>query len=247
MAARRKRKRTGLPKKYAKMGFKAGWKAYKRAKGTGRKRKPKRRRKRRSSNPRPKAKTTNTGGRMANPRKRRRRTSKRRRGRSLVPRLSRRSLQATTGQVTKVAVGTAVGVGGAVGTAAVINMLPIVDLRAKALVQFLIGSMMLVMFPRRARNLKIAGAGASLAGALALVKASGLPLPLLAGYDQMGKGGYRRRLSGPQGLYMGRVMEKPYRIAERGPAGQMGANIHYNSMRGDGRSFGPKFVTAKDL
>lgn len=177
-----------------------------------------------------------------NPKRRKRRRARKKRGRAVMQ-LSRRTMAATMSKTTKAAIGTAVGVAGAVGTAAVVKMLPIVSPQSQALIQALMGLGLIVLMPKTARNMRIAGVGASLAGGLALVKASGLPLPLLAGYDKtvmLGKYGYRPRS-------MGRIMERPYPNVATAPApGGMGLNIHYGEMRGNGR-YGPKFLTPASI
>lgn len=231
MAARKKKRKGGLPAKYARMGFGPGWKAYKAAKrGSGKKRTTKKKRKKTK-----KAKTTKRKGGGAMKKKRSRKRSTKRR--SLVPSISRRSVAATTGKATKAAISTGVGLAGAVGSAAVIQMLPIADARMKALTQAIVGVATMILTPKRSRNLKIAGAGASLAGALALVKTSGLPVPLLAGADRrimLGGYGYRRNL-------MGRNW-RPTAPAAPAKRRMMGANIHYGMGNGSNR-FGPKFLT----
>lgn len=158
---------------------------------------------------------------------------------------TRRIVRSTT----SAAMQTAIGVGGAVASAAAINALPIKDPRAKALTQLGMGLLAFSLFPKnrmKNRNLRIAAAGMSLAGALALVKNSGLNLPLLAGNNgRMGLNYYPNSNT----TMMGRGLT--YRSAERAtshkarPIPMMGINKHYGGMAGPG--YGGRFITQANM
>lgn len=167
--------RQGLPKKYAKMGFARGWKAYKASKKS---RKGPSTKRRSTSNP---AKTrTRTVYKKAAPTKRRRR-------RNVPGLLAIKGRDAGT-RAANAAMMTGVGIIGAVGSAIGVNMLPMRTPQAKALTQFLLGLAVLSLVPKKQQLLKIAGTGSTLAGGLALTKLA-LPQfsPLLAGDFRTGK------------------------------------------------------------
>jgi hypothetical protein len=220
----------GLPKKYAKMGFAKGWKAYRAAK------------RKRKSPAKPKRKTTTR--RRTQPMARKRKTSRRRRTARKVARglYTNPAVRGVGRKTTKAIINTGIGVGGAVGTAAVINMMPIQDSRAKALTQLAIGMGMLALTPKNAIMLKVAGGGASLAGALALVKASGMPLPLLAGegmgvnLQYMGANPYKK------------IATQAARASTPAVSPFMGLNTEYRSNgRMMGRGYGSRFVTQANM
>lgn len=158
----------GLPKKYAKMGFARGWKAYKASKRTTRK----------------------AGPTMA--KRKRTRTSSR------VKSVARKTYQKSKPAINrgmKYAVGVGTGVGGAMGTAIITNMLPVANARTKAIIQMLMGAGLIMFAGKKMNIVKYAGTGATLAGALALTKLT-LPAnlsPMLAGYDQAKQIPYYRR------------------------------------------------------
>jgi len=175
------------------------------------------------------------------PARRRIRASARRIG-TVARRRSRNVMSATT----RAAMRTGIGVAGAVGSAAIVNMLPIKTPQAKALTQLGIGLGAIALVPKRRAAMRIAAAGTSLAGALALVKTSGVPLPLLAGYGPRMGLNYYPNMSGRIGRSY-----RPYRAAERGVAAKtknvpmLGVNKHYGGMAGTG--YGSRFVSQANL
>jgi len=212
----------GLPKKYAKLGFKKGWKAYKRAGGGTRKRRGRGKISRRR-NPSP-AKRKASAKRVY--------TRKRRRTFSLIPRRTR----GLAGKSINAAMGTAVGVAGAVGSAIVVKMLPLLTPQSKALAQLGLGVGILALIPRRQRLLRIAGIGSSLAGGIALTKVA-MPQVgqyLLAGDTAPKKISYYR---------------KPAVMANMGINSRyetMGINTKYQPTL-SGNGYGNKFLTPADI
>lgn len=222
----------GLPKKYAKMGFSKGWKAYKKAKRSTTKKKPAQR----------KSSTTTKGAIVARKKssKRKRRTTRRKIASAY--RRSRPTIQRTMRGIPMAAIDTGLGVAGAIGSAAAIQMLPIEDQKTKAFVQLGVGLAAFAMLQPKNRMLKMTAAGTALAGALAVVKSTPeMNLPLIAG---MGK-----CKPVPMGLNyypnqnMGRVVRK---YQHDGTAGIMGINKHYGGMAGRG-GYGSRFVTQANL
>lgn len=220
-----------LPKKYAKMGFKKGWREYKRNRKAGtakRKVKPTVRRRRKVSRKRRTYKPATMSGRR----------------RTVATRLRPRNIMNVT---QKTAVRTGIGVAGAIGTAAAVNMLPIEDDRAKALTQAGIGLGAMIMLPKRNVAMRVAAGGATLAGMLSAIKTSGMNLPLLAGYKGMGANFYPRM--GANKRYK-RLSYSPTTetVNRRTPAtannnNRMGANLHVNNMAG----YGSKFMTQANM
>lgn len=218
----------GLPRKYAKMGFAKGWKAYKASK--------------RKSIRSPARKTAKRATSKRGPVVAKRKvTRKKSPGRKIVRRVTSSKLYGSakgiTGKATTLAINTAIGVGGAAGSAAVINMLPIADPKMKALTQLLSGMAMVILTGPRMATIKTAGMGASLAGALALLKTSGVPLPGLAG-ERMG---INAQFAG-----------NPYRniaIANRPAAPAvspfMGVNATFSGRKMSG--YGSKFTTQANM
>ena len=159
----------GLPKKYAKMGFKKGWKAYKASK-----RKPARKTARKA--------TSRAVAKRSTPTK----TARKRGGGTAVvskrkrPRTARGFVDASTRAMMNVGI----GVSGAVTTAGVVNALPIQSTQGKAWTQTLLGVATAVLSPRKMRWLRVAGAGAAMHGGISVVKSMGFILPLLAGVDE---------------------------------------------------------------
>lgn len=164
--------RQGLPKKYAKMGFKRGWRAYKAARRTP-KRKSASRRRRAPSAP-AKRRRRRGGGMKLNPKP----------GHN-PRRRAPRTMKSTLNTTAKAAIVVGTGTAGAVGSAAVVNMLPVQTSQGRALAQTAMGMVAMMFAPRRMWWLRVAGAGAAYNGGVSLVKASGVPLPYLSGSDQM--------------------------------------------------------------
>jgi hypothetical protein len=169
----------GLPKKYARMGFKKGWRAYRAAKA-----KPRRRKSRRASSKpaRRSRKRTRTIVRRSRKRApvarkvtRRRRRSSRRAG-GLIPRLKAPNMRG----IQRAGVQVLSGVGGAIGTGAVARMVPVGN-TAQAWLQLGTGAAMVTMIPPKRQLLRLAGLGAGIAGALSLVRQAIPGLPLLSG------------------------------------------------------------------
>lgn len=212
--------RQGLPKKYAKMGFKKGWRAYKAAK-----RSPSRSRKQASRSPKPKRRTRKSPlnpRAMVNPRRR-------------APRTMRGFMTNTTKAL--ISVGT--GAVGAVASAGVVNTLPVQTAQGRALTQTGIGIGAMVLSPRRLWWMRVAGAGAALNGAVSLLKASGVPLPYLSGTDQMILSPRYRRTS-LSGISPKRLQVKPaatkYRMG-KGGIGRGYATMGLNKDFGMGVNF----------
>ena len=150
----------GLPKKYAKMGFKKGWREYKRTRSA---------RKRNPSNPsRPSVKRKSGV-------KRKRVTT------PMVIYKFKRSPFLNKAQ--KSALLGLAGVGGAAGSALVANFIP-VDPRWKATAQTLIGIFAGVLASKRQPFILAAAMGSTVVGMYSWIKQSGINLPsILAGDD----------------------------------------------------------------
>lgn len=172
--------KSGLPKKYARMGFAKGWKAYKASKRKSR----------------PAARKSKTAARKY-PVAKRTATATARRTRNYAP-AAKRTTRRIVKQSMSLAQGTALGVSGAVGAAAIIQMLPIVDPRAKALVQLGIGAAAIMLRPRRGQLKKIApilGYGAMIAGGTSLTKQLAPGLPLISGDQKYSLPPIRRNMA----------------------------------------------------
>lgn len=224
--------RQGLPAKYAKMGFKKGWKAFRAAKRSGPKSNPRRVRK-------IKRKSKRRGNPGAGPVKQATRTT-------------RRFVRA----IPAIAIGSAIGVAGATGSAALIQALPIVDARAKALTQTGLGALAIVAAPKKLfgvraqRPIRYAGIGAIIAGMLSLAKSVFPNMPLLSGFDR---------------AYIGWMPQDTYQPALPSPVApdsqsMYGRNVNYAQMAGvnvdyaemgasprDATGYGERFVTAADF
>jgi len=241
--------RKGLPRKYAKMGFKRGWRAYKaqrnRRKGrSGRKvsaRKPRTRTvyRTRTVTARPKRKTY---ARKTAPKKRR---SSRRRSRSmgfLNPR------KMTPAQIQRTAIGVGAGVGGAVASAMAVRALPL-SANWRGVSQLVIGGALMIMLPRKYTLAKVAAGGAAVAGALSVVKTNFPQVPLMAGEGQSGCMGvnYYPRTMGRAGTARSSWAERrqKYITAQPRPTSQMGINRNYSTM--PAMSGARSFVTPADL
>ena len=157
----------GLPRKYAKMGFAKGWRAYKASKN--KRRSPKRKSSKRKS---PKRRRRNPA-----PRARKRRSNPgRSRSRRLIPRLRR----PTARSVQRTAMYVGAGVGGAVATAAAVRAMPLTE-PTRAWTQLGVGTLGVAMLNPKRALWRFAAGGAALAGALAIVKTQFPNMPLLAG------------------------------------------------------------------
>lgn len=197
--------RKGLPKKYAKHGFKKGWKLYKAAqrksKVSGRAAKPAKPRKRKA--------TTSTGA-STMPKKKKStgrrvvyRTVKAPRKRSRVGRRMPRLLSPQTLNI--VIDGTLMG-GGAIGSTVAINKLPFVkDLNQyfKAAIQTALGMVLMTFF--KDKYIKKASMGIVIGSAISLT------LPLLP--EGMKVWGRRRRFS-PSELYKLQTLGRPVSIGK---------------------------------
>ena len=233
----------GLPKKYAKMGFKKGWRAYK---ATKRKSPTKKRGggkvAKRMTTRRPAAKRAPTRRKAA---RRPARKSIRRRVASALPRISKRTVRATVNATTKVAIRTSIGIAGAAGSAALVNSFPMTA-PAKAWSQLAIGLALSALTPKKNMNVKIVGFGAALVGGLAVLKQAGMPIPeLLAGSgNAMGLNYY----PGMRGRYGNRrMLPRPTATAPAAPVGPvMGLNVH-NVGAGMSGGYGSKFITQADM
>lgn len=241
--------RKGLPRKYAKMGFKRGWRAYKaqrnRRKGrTGRKtsaRKPRTRTVYRTRTVTARPKRRSPVARKTAPKRR----SSRRRSRSmgfLNPR------KMTPAQIQRTAIGVGAGVGGAVASAVAVRALPLTA-NWRGISQLLIGGALMIMIPRKYALAKVAAGGAAVAGALSVVKTNFPQLPLMAGEGQSGCMGVnyypRSRTMGAaaQGRSTWAERRQKYITAQPRPTSQMGINRNYSMPQLAGKSF----VTPADL
>lgn len=238
--------RAGLPKKYAKMGFKKGWKAYKASKG-GRKRKATTRK----SKPKVKYRTRTVTVRAkrrpavkakAAPRKRRRRNGGFRIGRAFTGAAARRT-----------ATQLGAGVGGAVGSAVVIRAIPGLTPTVRSWSQMLGGAALMFALPRRMQLTKIAMAGASLAGAFSIVKTNFPQFPLMAG-ECMGVNfaprSYRRPIGARQTIRDagGAWRRGGYkRIMAPVPEATMGVNRNFGGPQSQLHGYGREFITAANL
>ncbi len=241
----------GLPKSYIKKyGISArAWREYRKTK-------------RKKPTAKKKTTTKKRGGKTVAKRKapaRRRPAAKRkaapktravvRRARSAVRRVTtgtRRRTKTMMTATTRAAVKTGIGIAGAAGSAAIVNTLPLSG-PAKAWSQLAIGLGLIALSPKRAVNLKIAGSGAALVAALAVLKTSGIPIPqLMAGTGQMGLN-YRPGM----GRYpRGKRLATQYapKIPAPAPApSQMGINYQIAGNGGSSAGYGPKFRTQADM
>jgi len=160
--------RQGLPKKYAKMGFSKGWKAYKAAK---RKRSnPKR------SNPKRSNPKRSTAKRKNNP-------SNPKRSIAGMPKKRKRVTARNVGmKLGRAASWGGAAVGGAVGSAAIIRAMPLATDQGKAWAQTALGVIAMIFAPKKQPIIRAMGAGATVAGGLAVTKQI-VDVPLLSGYD----------------------------------------------------------------
>lgn len=158
--------RQGLPKKYAKMGFAKGWKAYKASK-------------RKRSNPKrskPKRKTSTK-------RTARKRSNNPKRSIAGMPKKRRRVSARNVGmKIGRAASWGGAAVGGAVGSAAIIRALPLATDQGKAWAQTALGVLTMIFSPKKQPVIRAMGAGATVAGGLAVTKQI-VDVPLLSGYD----------------------------------------------------------------
>lgn len=169
--------RKGLPAKYAKMGFSRGWKAYRAASGKTKRSSSSRKRRRTKTRTASARKSTASYRRpaAATPARRSRRR------RSFMPRfgIPRRPAKSTI----QLALNTGIAAGGAIGSAALVRALPIANAKARAASQLAIGALTLLMAKGRARMLRLAGVGATMAGALAVTREVFPQFPVMAGYS----------------------------------------------------------------
>jgi len=229
----------GLPKSYIKKyGISArAWREY---------RKAKRKTKKRGGGKVAKRKTTRRKStrRAAPRRKASRRRTYRSRARA-VTRRARTTMRGVMSKSTQAAIKTGIGVAGAAGSAMLLNSLPM-DARTKAWSQLALGVGLIALTPKRAMNMKLAGSGAALVGAMAVMRTAGLPIPpLMAGTNRMGLNYY----PGMGRAYRNRrLLARPYAQAaasvERNTK-QMGINIHKGGMAGGG--YGNRFVTQANM
>lgn len=229
----------GLPKKYAKMGFKKGWKAYRAAKrgGTRKRRKaaaPKVKYRTRTVTVRAKRRRPSVAKKTAPRRRRRKGNGGFRIGRAFTGRAAQRTFTQL-----------GAGVGGAVGSAVVIRAIPGLSPTVRSWSQMLGGAVLMFALPRRMELAKIALAGASLAGAFSIVKTNFPQFPLMAG-ECMGANflprGYRRPIG--QRTLVDRRTKAIMRPPQR-----MGMNKSYGGPAGAlmGAGYGREFVTPADL
>ena len=233
----------GLPKKYAKMGFKKGWKAYRAAKRGGTT-------KRKAAAPKVKYRT-----RTVTVKSKRRRPSVTKKA---APRRRRRSAggagfkigRAFTGKAAqKTATQLGAGVGGAVGSAMVIRAIPGLTPTVRSWSQMLGSAVVMFALPRRMELAKIAAAGASLAGAFSIMKTTFPQFPLMAG-ENMGVNflprSYRRPVGARQTIQDARantIMRAPGK-----DGAYMGMNKSYGGPAGNLMgTYGREFVTPADL
>lgn len=175
--------RRGLPKKYAKMGFKRGWKAFRAAKSNKTKKSGAPAKKGVSSMPKKKATRKRRGGRIA----------------ATASRIRRRTRNVTSGFTMSGLQGmiTLAGfaVGGGILTAFIARMFPVQDRKWLGLIQAGLGSTILFL-PRTGRGMKAAALGAVVLGIAGTVREWYPDVPVMAG-DTMGYGrtgmGYPRR------------------------------------------------------
>lgn len=223
--------RQGLPAKYAKMGFKRGWAAFKAAKrGGGKARTVKASPRKRAavSAKRPPAKTrarkrprTNARGLIAAPVK-----------------IVRRVVQpGSVMRAARIAVAAATGVGGAAASRAVVNMIPGTTL-IRGLVQAGIGIAGIIGAPKSgiAQYLRYAGVGATLGGAALVTKSL---LPGLAPY----LAGTRTRVpyyGSPRPASTVAPMQGNANFARRELMGSCGMSLGAGRMRG----YGPNILNA---
>lgn len=155
--------RKGLPAKYAKMGFKKGWAAYRAARGT----------KSRAvvrATPRRKAAVAKRSA----PRKARKRPARARALLSAPTKMIRRVVRpGSVMRAGRIAVAAMTGVGGAAASRAVANMIPGGSSMVRGFAQTGMGIAAIMAAPKRGigSNLKYAGVGATLGGAMMLTRA----------------------------------------------------------------------------
>lgn len=171
---------TGLYGKYAKMGFKKGWKALKA--DLAKKKKPKKSRSRNKKLNKKKRKATRIfprvtgfknlitkGGTMA---RRKRRSSSAKAGKGF-------GKMNIGGEIQNIGMGAA----GAVAGAIVGNMIPLPDARMKAGLPIIGGIVLSLVMGKKNAMMKKIGLGMSIGGALALVRSLAPNVPLLAGEE----------------------------------------------------------------
>jgi hypothetical protein len=215
--------RAGLPKKYAKMGFKRGWREYKASRAGGQKKR------RRAHNP----------GNPGNPgTTRRARRSPRRSPRTIIQRVtSRRGVN----QMARTATNTAWAVGGAAAAQGIVSMLPMVNPVARGLTQMGLGLVAGLAAPRRGagRVLIPMAVGATVAGGLSMSRTIFPQLPLLAGTV----GPRRVPYYGPRPAGRNQMgANTTFRDPTAANAGYMGANIRWG--RGRMSGYGPNVLNA---
>lgn len=175
--------RKGLPAKYARMGFKKGWREYKRTKANrgNPNNKTKAVAKRPKSNT-PKRPKSNTPKRPHNPGNPKKKTGGRRRttGRGMLNRVIKNTQKSLIPVV--------IGAGGAGITAMGVRALPIRTNTGRAVAQFLMGITAIALATGRQRWLTAMGVGSVFAGGLAAAK-NVLPTemsPMVAGMQRRG-------------------------------------------------------------
>ncbi len=221
-------KKSGLPKMYAKMGFKKGWAAYKRSKGSSSKKR------------RPAASRSAPKKRPAQPARRSKRRSApvpavvhRRKGSSMAVRISKEKLNGLTSRLSsalararqaksmdaaEMGVAVAEGLAAGVATSYVIGMIPVPGFVprpdiVKPLVQGAAGFGLGVM--AKNKHLKYMGYGTCLIGAMGVLRAA-FPIPVLAGEVDGAMYGEPLGWTSDEGTFMG--------DASNSEAGFMGAD-----------------------